>query len=299
MDVIKIVIAVAVVALVGAIAWGSIQKARDENGIMLEKLDFRVLGILIVLAGIFLLAMLPSVGSVPAGNRGVVLRFGAVTDRILPEGFYLVMPIAESVVLMDVQVQAVTTNSKAASKDLQNVNTQITLNHRLDPAQVGTIYQNLRHDYDFRIVAPAIQEAVKAATAQFEAERLIIDRPLVRDRIEEYLSVRLSEHGIQVDGLSITAFEFSPEFAAAIESKVTATQEALKAENDLRRIEIEAQQRIVEAKAEAEAIRIQAESISKQGGAEYVNLKAIEKWNGVLPQWMSGQATPFVNVGKP
>ena len=64
------------------------------------------------------------------------------------------------------------------------------------------------------------------------------------------------------------------------------------------RIRVEAQQKIAMAEAEARTIQIQAQAIKEQGGAEYVQLKAIEKWNGELPQ-VNGGATPFINFNPP
>ena len=239
-----------------------------------------VTGIVVVLAFLLLQG---GVGTVPAGYTGVVLRFGAVTGRILPSGIYLVTPIAEEVEDMDVQVHAERAKADSASHDLQNVTTEVTLNYALIPDQTGAIYRDLRHEYVSRIIVPTIQEAVKSTTAQYDAEQLITRRPEVRDKIALYLENRLKSHGIRVDQVSLTQFSFSEEFNQAIEAKVTATQKALKAENDLARIKTEAEQRIAQAKGEAEAIRIQAESIAKQGGENYVQLKWIEKWNGQLP----------------
>ena len=235
-----------------------------------------------------LLVVYPAVGFVEAGHRGVVLRFGAVTDRVLDEGIYIIKPVIESVEEMDVQIHAVTATASGASRDLQIVSTEVTLNYSLKPESVAHTYQSLRRDYVQRIIAPAIQEAVKAATAQFDAEKLIVERPKVRDALQLMLTERLETHGMHIDAMSLTDFRFSDDFNHAIEAKVTATQKALQAHNDLQRIEIEAQQRVAQATAEAEAIRIQAESISKQGGANYVALKWIEKWNGNPPQIMTG-----------
>lgn len=237
-----------------------------------------------------------SIGAVPAGHRGVVLRFGAVTGAVKSEGIYTVTPFIQSVVLMDCQVHAHATKASAASKDLQDVAAEVTLNYQLDPATVAETYRDLRHDYETRIIVPTIQEAVKATTAGFDAEELIVKRPMVRDSIESALRERLSKHGILFDQMSITDFDFSREFTAAIEAKVVAVQRAQQAENDLHRIQIEAQQNIARSQGEAEAIRIQAESISKQGGAEYVRMKAVEKWNGVLPTYNGSGAVPFINI---
>lgn len=257
-----------------------------------------ILAIAVVLGTWFVI--IPSFGQVPAGHRGVVLRFGAVTGQVLDEGLYFVTPFVQSVELMDLQVHADKSKATSASRDLQDVMAEITVNYRLDSKRVAEVYRDLRQDYVNRVMVPAISEAVKASTAQFDAERLIIERQRVKDMIERILAERLAKHGLLVDGISITDFQFSQGFSQAIEQKVTATQQALKAENDLRRIKAEAQQQIETAKAGAEAIRIQAMAINSQGGRDYVQLKAIEKWNGSVPQWMgSGNAVPFVSMKAP
>lgn len=253
----------------------------------------------LLVLGIIMLVF-PAIGEVPAGYRGVVLRFGAVTGRILDSGLYFVTPLVEGVELMDCQTHANASKAGAASKDLQNVVAEITVNYRLDPNRAAEVYRDLRQDYVARIMVPAIAEAVKAATAMYDAERIIIERPAVKDRIEQYLQERLTHHGLIVDGVSITDFRFSEDFEKAIEAKVTATQEALKAKNDLETVKMEAEQRIARARAEAEAIRIQAQAVNAQGGEDYVKLKAIEKWNGSVPQWMGGgQPVPFVSMSPP
>lgn len=104
--------------------------------------------------------------------------------------------------------------------------------------------------------------------------------------------------GIIISGMNITNLEFSPSFNTAIEAKVTAEQNALAQKNKLEQVKYEAQQTIEKAKAEAESIKIQAESVNSQGGADYVKLKAIEKWNGVLPQYQLGNATPIIDISK-
>src|SRR6202158_1170540 len=154
------------------------------------------------------IALASSFGQVPAGYRGVVLRFGAPTDEVKGEGLYSVVPFVTSVQLMNVQVQSYSTEAEAASHDLQDVKTQVTLNYSLDPGQVITIYRNLRQDYVERIISPSIQEAIKAATARFTAEQLITQRPAARDMLDRTLSQRLQQFGIKIAALSITNFAF-------------------------------------------------------------------------------------------
>ena len=116
--------------------------------------------------------------------------------------------------------------------------------------------------------------------------------------ISKFVSLnKVGKYGLDISEISLVNFGFSQEYQAAIEQKVIATQAKLKAEQDLQRIEVEAKQAVAKAQGEAEAIRIQSQAIQTGGGANYVQLKAIEKWDGKLPNVNSG-AIPFVNVGK-
>ena len=253
---------------------------------------------LALVAAVGTLGISASFGQVPAGYRGVVLRFGAPTAAVKGEGLYMVVPFVNTVELMLVQVVSYDAVAEAASRDLQDVKAKVTLNYSLDPRQVVEIYRSLRHEYEFRIIKPAIQEAVKAATARFTAEELITRRPEVRDAIQSNLTQRLDRFGIQTQAMSITDFAFSKSFNDAIEEKVTATQQVLKAERDLQRIRLEAQQQIEVARAQAEALRIQKENVTpalielRRIEAQF---RAIEKWNGQLPTYVAGPV-PILDV---
>ena len=106
-----------------------------------------------------------------------------------------------------------------------------------------------------------------------------------------------TQHNINVVAVSVNNLEFSESFDNALEAKQTAVQQALKAKNDLERVKFEAEQKIQYAKAEAESIRIQAQSIAQQGGENYVKLKAIEKWDGKLPTYSTSNGSgTFFNL---
>jgi len=234
---------------------------------------------------------------IPAGHRGVVLTWGAVEQKVLGEGLNWRTPLAQHVIKMDVRIQKEETNAAAATKDLQTVSSKVALNFYLDPMKVATIYQTVGVNYMDTLISPVLQESIKAASARYTAEELVTKRELVREDIKALVVEKLSSHGIVVDGFNIVDFDFSQQFNAAIEAKVTAEQSALAAQNKLKQVEYEADQRVEQARAEAEAIKIQAEAIMSQGGENYVNLKAIEKWNGVLPaQFVPGSALPFVTL---
>lgn len=210
---------------------------------------------------------------------GIITKFGAIEGTV-GEGLHLINPFTTDVVKMDISKLKEEATASAASLDSQSVSTQVAVNYRLDPTKVVEIYRNYRTDYVSIVIAPAIQEAVKAATAKYTAVELLTKREEVKGVMFDDLKARLSPAHIIVEELMVTNFDFSAQFNAAIEAKVTAEQEAQKAKNDLARVEFEAQQQIERAKAEAESIRIQAEAITQQGGSDYIEMKRIEKWDG-------------------
>ena len=257
-----------------------------------------LIAVIIILVVIIAVAAFSAFKKVGAGERGIYLNWGAVQEEVLDEGLHFKIPIYQQIKVLDVKTVKYEVEAEAASSDVQIVKTIVALNYHLDPSNVGRLWQEIGADYQSRIIDPAIQESVKAATARFTAQDLIAKRPELKSAIKEELSKKFDGKYIVVDDFSIVNFEFSKVYDEAIEQKQVAEQNALKAENDLKRVEFEAAQRVAEATAEAEAIRIQAEAITSQGGREYVNLKAIEAWNGELPrQMIPGSTVPFINLG--
>lgn len=262
-----------------------------------------LVGLLVILGLVAILAM-NSVTVVDAGTRGVLKTFGEVTD-VYGEGLHFRMPFITSVVHVNVRTQRLESASTAASRDLQNVTTQVVLNYRPNPEQVGELIRSIGIGYTDVVIDPAVQESVKAATAQFTAEQLITQRPQVSNTIRDVLVERLGPSGIEVEALSITEFNFSEEFSRAIEAKQVAEQDVLRAERELQSAQVQARQQVAQAeaaaearlataRAEAESLRLQREVISP----ELLQLRYIEKWDGVLPQFTSGDQglVPFVSV---
>jgi regulator of protease activity HflC (stomatin/prohibitin superfamily) len=253
-----------------------------------------------VAAALLIVAVSSTTGIVGAGQRGVLLRFGAVTGVIKEEGLYFKIPFAEEVVLMSTQIQKYTAPVGSSSKDLQVVTTEVTLNYQLNASAVGETYRNMRQDYQSRVIQPYIQEAVKSTTANFDAEQLITRRPQVKDELQNLMTQRLAPLGIVVVQLSITDFQFSATFQDSIEAKVKAVQQALEAENALRRVEFEAQQAITRAQAEAKGLELQKAQITEdllELRRIEVQGRAVEKWNGVMPTVVtSGGPVPMLDV---
>ena len=87
---------------------------------------------------------------------------------------------------------------------------------------------------------------------------------------------------------------YSEVFERAIESKVTAEQEALKAKNKTVQVEEEAKQKVIAAEAEAKSMAIRARALSQN--KSLVEYEAVQKWDGKMPQYMMGNSVPFINI---
>ena len=247
---------------------------------------------LVVAAVAVLIVLINSFETIGAGERGVVFnKFGGVEPVVLGEGLRFKIPFIQDIIPMDVKIQKSETRADASSRDLQMVSSTIALNYHVSPDAANKIYQDVGLGYKQRIIDPAVQESVKAATANFTAEELITRRPEVSSQIKSDLATKLIGRNIIVDEFSITELTFSDIFIQSIEAKQVAEQSAQKATNDLTRIKVEAEQTIASAKAEAESQRLQSQTITPN----ILQLRAIEKWNGNLPQVTSG-ATPFIDL---
>lgn len=233
---------------------------------------------------------------ISAGHQGVQVTLGEVNMQTLGEGFHFVNPIS-NIYSVDVRVvKADLKQANASTRDMQSVHTDIVVNYRLDGAKIAHVYKEFGLELENKILLPAVNESFKAVTAKYDSEELITKRSEVSNAIHENIQAKVAKYGLIINETSLVNFGFSAQYEAAIEQKVIATQQKLKAEQDLERIKVESDQRIAKAKGEAEAIRIQAQAIQQQGGKEYVELKRIERWDGKLPVYAMGNAVPMLNI---
>jgi prohibitin 2 len=269
-----------------------------------------VVVIIIVMVAVVSVAILTSAyQTVPTGYQGVVLAWGNPV-RTVGSGLNTILPIAEDIELVNIQVQSATAQESAASSDLQEVTTAVTVNYQLDAAYAKEIYTNLRNQYESRVIIPAMQDALKASTANFQASELITQREAAKTTFQTLLNAKLSQYHINIVSVAITDFQFSESFKAAIEAKVTAEQNALAAKNKLEQIGYEAQQQVIQATANSTAIVTMAtananatvisanataqavQTIQAQLTPEYIQYLYAIGWDGKLPiYWSSGNST--------
>ena len=255
---------------------------------------------------------------IDAGYVGVVKRLGAVKPKELSEGFHIITPFIDSVEKFDIRLSKVTSDATASSKDLQVVNTSIAVQYSMTPELMPLTLQKVgtRAVVERTLIDPSILESVKAITALYTAEELITRRDEVKTMIQQKISSFLNESTeeknlsglLVIANVAITDFDFSSEFNRAIEEKVRAEQEALKATNekDRRVTQAEAQaeeQRLiadalayeieVESVARAEASKREAEALADN--PQLIQLRLAEKWDGQLPKF-TGETIPFISI---
>lgn len=282
------------------------------------KLLLSVLGIVILL-----IVALSCLAFVPAGSEGVLLVWGAVTNynsSLLSPGLHIIIPIEEGVISMNTRTQLYQVQAAAASKDLQNTYTTIGIDYQANPTEAALIYNKYGSNYQNNIIAPLVQETVKAVTAQYNATDLITDRPTVQQEIQANLTYELLNYGLTVQQVSITNFSFSSQFSAAIENKVVQSQNLLANETRLQIVTVLANQtvasargnatsRILIAEANATAIELRAnataysiEKINQQlnQSPKYVSYLIASEWKGNVPSTVVGSGSssvvPFINL---
>ncbi len=256
-----------------------------------------LLVLLILLWGTFVI--------IPAGHRGVVLWWGSVEKRIMGEGLNFKVPIAETVIKVDVKVQPHPFKEiDAASKEYQMVKLTGMMNFHIDPSYVNELYQKVGLDFANKVIDPAFNDFVKEVVPIYQVTEVLPKREEIRKRAMAKLGDNLARYHIIVDDIYFANIRFSPEYERAIEAKQVAQQQVETQRQILAQREIEAQQKVATAKGEAESIQVVAQGQAKANEALarsispiLVQYKSIEKWNGILPQ-VSGAAMPFIDLGK-
>lgn len=247
--------------------------------------------------------LLGSFGTVSAGERGVKTRLGAVVGVVQP-GLYFKLPLVDKVTKMDIRTQSLVAPKEAplsaASNDLQDTRLAVVVNYHIDPNTVANIYQQYgtADIYYTTIVNPLIVSTIKATASQYTAADQIQKRLEMSSKSLTALNTAFEGKNVAIEKADITDISFSEAFTQAIEAKVTAVQQAEASKNKLEQVKFEAQQTIEKAKADAQAIQIQAAAINSQGGADYVALQKIKMWDGKSCTSYCGLEAMFITPAK-
>lgn len=222
---------------------------------------------------------------------------GSITPQVYTEWLHFKNPFFGKVITINTRGVKVEETANASTNDLQKVSVNVAVTYQIDGNDwVMTLYRKIGDDNMVAdvVAKPNIREWVRAIFAWYKADELITKRKEVSEKITQYLTDQFKTFGLTVADVNVSDVNFSASFDSAVEAKVKAEQDALAQKNQLEKVKYEAQQQIERAKAEAETIRIQSAAIKENGGAEYVQLQWIAKWNWVLPQYSLSSDSQFI-----
>jgi prohibitin 2 len=248
-----------------------------------------VVGAILLILGIVFFPLV----SVKAGHVGLLSMFGKIDTKALEPGLNVVNPMAH-VIDFDVRQKSYDVKGDAGTKDLQNIHSVVTVNYRPVAETASKLYTEIGANYAEILITPAALDRLKAVTSHFNAEELITKRNEVRSQVKTAVTEAIRERSkgyVVVDDVVVKDFGFAASFTKAVEEKQVAEQSALKAKNDLDRIKVEAEQKIATARAEAEAFKLKSQQLTPV----MIEMEAIAKWDGHLPQYMTGPV-PFVSL---
>ena len=231
---------------------------------------------------------------VDTGHRGIETRFGKVVSESLPEGFYWFNPLTSAVVEIDTRIQRSDGETDTYTRDVQQAAIKYTLNYRLQQNAAHLMYRDIGRDWEQKLIPQVVLGTLKEVVGKWDAVDLISNRDKAANTAFESIRDNLAKYNVEISRFEITDISYTKEFENSVEQKVIAQQKAIEEQNRTKQIEEQARQKVLSAEAEAKSMQIRAEALEQN--AKLVEWEAVQKWNGVLPQYMMGGATPFINV---
>lgn len=233
--------------------------------------------------------------SVGAGEVSVTFNSVTGTTESFSQGMYFKLPLITSVHDFDVKTQKKDVEADSASKDLQKVFVHVVINYHLQYDKVNNLYVKVGRDYEDKVIIPAVNESVKAVTAQFPVEDIIVKRETLKERIEKMLTERLEVYDIVLESINLVNISFDKEFTATVEAKQIEEQKIKTAEYKRQQAEKDKATSILNAEAKAREQQLMSQSATKSG----IQLEWIKRWDGKLPVFVSdGKTIMMVDPGK-
>jgi len=232
---------------------------------------------------------------VDTGHRGIETRFGKVVSESLPEGIYFFNPLTSALVEMDTRVQRQDGETDTYTRDVQQAAIKYTLNYRLQQDAAQIMYRDIGIEWEQRLIPQVVLGTLKEVVGKWDAVDLIANRDKAGESAFQAIRSNLAERNVEVLRFEITDIAYTKEFENSVEAKVIAQQRAIEEQNRTKQIEEQARQKVLSAEAEAKSMQIRAQALEQN--AKLVEWEAVQKWNGVLPQYMLGNgAMPFINL---
>ena len=243
---------------------------------------------------IFIIMFNPFV-MVGPGERGIKIKLGEVEPEVYNEGLHFIFPFIQKFKTMNIKTQRTTIKTSVYTKDIQQAKITYVLNFNVQPDKVNKLFQEVGMNYVETILTPVVEGTIKDIIGKWNAQDLIANREKATGDILFKLQNQLKDNYINVTDFQMIEINYSDVFERAIESKVTAEQEALKAKYKTVQVEEEAKQKLIAAQAEAKSMAIRAQALTQN--KSLVEYEAVQKWDGRMPQYMMGNTVPFINIG--
>jgi prohibitin 2 len=230
------------------------------------------------------------------GERGVRVTLGKMSDQFVPPGFGLKFPFITEIRRVNVQQDTREVSAECFSSDLQQINIQLKILYRIPESSVVRVVRDFAGTPFEKLILPRVQEATKEVAATKTAADIV----KLREQIKvSALGATRQKVGdlLVIEDLVIEDVRLSKELEQAIEAKMVQQQEAEKAVFRMQQARTDAETLIIKAKADAESISIQGAALEKT--PRLVELKMVEKWNGVSPQVVGSGSNILLPIAKP
>ena len=260
----------------------------------MEKINVRTIVIAAVVALVVLGCGFSCFYSIEPGFRGVLVTLGKVEQVSHPNGVGFKWPFVSKMYEMDVRTKKMSDSTSTYTSDIQTAELRYVFTYELRQENVHALYEKVGMDYEAKIIVPVLNDVLKDVIGKWQAQELVANREKARDQILSSLREKLDKSFLQNISFQLIDIDYSDKFEGAIEDKVIAEQKAQEAVNNTTRIREEAQQKVITARAEAEAMEIKSQALAKnQGLTQY---EAVLKWDGHLPNYMMGNSVPLINL---
>lgn len=276
---------------------------KPNNGYVMENDDmFDVFLSIICTAVLWIIGLVFVFGSwftVAEGERAILTTFGKASNNIYEAGLHVKWPIIQDIKRFDVKTIRDDYKTETYTKDIQTARITVSYSYNLISNDIVETYKTYGNQWQERILYPNLEQTVKAEVGTWNADQMIANRDKVASNILASLQARMIEHNypVSITNFQMINIDYSDQFESAIEKKVVAEQAALEEANRTKQVEQKAKQQVTSAKAEAESMRIRANALANN--PKLVNYEFVQKWDGKLPQIMTGDSMPILmNLNK-
>ena len=226
--------------------------------------------------------------TVSEGERAILTTFGKASNHIYEAGLHVKLPLIQDVKTFDVKTIRADFKTETYTKDIQTARITVSYSYNLISNDIVETYKTYGNQWQERILYPNLEQAVKAEVGTWNADQMVANRDKVASNILTSLQARMIEHSypVSITNFQMINIDYSDQFEQAIEEA-----------NRTKQVEQKAKQRVVESEAEAESMRIRANALANN--PKLVNYEFVQKWDGKLPQIMTGDSMPILmNLNK-